>query len=252
MSKSSSNARGTPLVVTRIDPASVRRRRGIVLLLWLVSLALMYVACRLWLIPGVGPLQSQLRELRLAHQQLLEQQGAMQEQLSVQTSAREVAERALEDLRQALTQRQDEVASLRADVSFYQRLIESGAQQAGLWVHQFRLRRDGDSGNMYRYRLTLAQNLKRGRNAEGSVEIKLTGSSDGKLVKLDLAELTGAEAAPDTAYAFKYFQQLEGTILLPTAFEPSAIEIAMRPKDGASTVRREFTWAEANQEDDES
>lgn len=252
MTRSSSIDRGRPLVVTRVDPSLARRRRGLLLLAWIISLVLMYFACRLWLIPGVGPLQSQLRELRLAHQQLLEEQSQLQEQLSVQTSAREVAERALEDLRQALTQRQDEVASLRADVSFYQRLIESGAQQAGLWVHQFRLRSDGESGNMYRYRLTLAQNLKRGRNAEGSVEIKFTGSRDGKLVKLDLAELTGAEATPDTDYAFKYFQQLEGTILLPTAFEPSAIEIAMRPKDGASTVRREFTWAEANQEDDES
>ena len=105
---------------------------------------------------------------------------------------------------------------------------------------------------MYRYRLTLAQNLKRGRNAEGSVELWVTGSRNGELVKLDLAELTGTSATPITSYAFKYFQQLEGTILLPAAFEPSAIEIAMRPKDGGSTVRREFTWAEANQKDENS
>jgi len=240
------------MVVTRVDPRQVIRKRAVYGALWLLSLGLLYVACRFWLIPGSGPMRPQPGDLGRAYAALQDKHAISQSQLSEQTRAREVAEQALEDLRQVLTQRQDEVASLRADVSFYQRLIEGGAQQAGMWIHEFKLTRDGSSGNMYRYRLTLAQNLKRGRSAEGRIELAVTGSLNGSLEKLDLAALTGTDAAPVTEYSFKYFQQLEGTILLPEAFEPSAIELAMRPKDGASSVRREFTWTEANQKDENS
>lgn len=252
MTKTTIGRNQPPLVVTRVDPKQARRKRLLWLAAWLLSLALMYAVCRIWLIPGAGPTSADLVDLRETHELLKNEFSLSQDEVSNQKRAREVAEQALEDLRLVLTQRQDEVASLRADVSFYQRLIEGGAQQAGQWIHQFRLVRDGDSGNMYRYRLTLAQNLKRGRSAEGTIQLAVTGSRNGALEKLDLDALTGADATPTTEYSFKYFQQLEGTILLPEAFEPSAIELAMRPKDGASTVRREFTWAEANQKDEDS
>ncbi len=252
MSKLTARRKQPPLVVTRVDPGLARRKRAVLLVVWLLSLALLYVACRTWLTPGIGTMQTELDNLRQTHGLLETELSISRDQVSNQKRAREMAEQALEDLRQVLTQRQDEVASLRADVSFYQRLIEGGAQQAGQWIHQFKLSRDGDSGNMYRYRLTLAQNLKRGRSAEGRIELAVTGSRNGALEKLDLGALTGADATPVTEYSFKYFQQLEGTILLPDAFEPSAIELAMRPKDGASTVRREFTWTEANQKDEDS
>jgi hypothetical protein len=243
------------LQVTRVDPTRHRRARLLLAAVWIVSLVLVYGVVRYLVVPEVGPLERALSAARKNETALQAELDLARDGMSREARAREIAEMALEDMRQALGQRQDEVAALRADVSFYQRLIEGGAQQPGLWVHELKLQRDGDTaglGGMYRYRLTLAQNLKRGKNAEGEVEMAITGSRGGKLVRLGLDQLTSDTANPDMQYAFKYFQQLEGTILLPEDFEPSAIQISMKPRAGGSAVRREFAWADANNKEENS
>ncbi|MCB1635292.1 MAG: hypothetical protein KDI37_12695 [Xanthomonadales bacterium] len=243
------------LKVTWVDPSRQRRSRWLLGGLWLLSLIVMYVAVRYLLVPEIAPLERSLATTQDSEHSLRLALETAQTELSRERRAREVAELALEDMQQSLGQRQDEVAALRADVSFYQRLIEGGAQQPGLWIHDLRMQRDGNGagqGGMYRYRLTLAQNLKRGKSAEGEVELAVTGSRGGQLERLDLAKLTSDTASPDMQYAFKYFQQLEGTILLPENFEPSAIQITMKPKSGGSSIRREFAWADANHKEENS
>lgn len=239
----------------RVDPARHRRARLLVAGLWLLSLILTYLVVRCLVVPEVGPLERSLASARKNESALQSALDEAEDALARESRAREVVERALEDLQQSLAQRQDEVASLRADVGFYQRLIEGGAQQPGLWIHELKLQRDGNGsgyGGMYRYRLTLAQNLKRGKSAEGEVELSITGSRGGQLERLGIDELTGDTANPDMQYAFKYFQQLEGTILLPADFEPSAVHISMKPRAGGSAVRREFSWADANHKEENS
>lgn len=243
------------LQVTWVDPARRRRARWVVGVVWLLSLVLLYGVVRYLVVPEIGPLEKALAISRNEAEALREELELAKDTLSREQRAREVAELALDDMQQSLTQRQDEVAALRADVGFYQRLIEGGAQQPGLWIHELRMQRDGagqGQGGMYRYRLTLAQNLKRGKSAEGEVELSVTGSRGGQLERLDLSQLTGDTVSPDMQYAFKYFQQLEGTILLPADFEPSAIQISMKPKSGGSTIRREFSWADANHKEENS
>lgn len=243
------------LQVTWVDPTRRRRARWVVGVAWLLSLILLYGVVRYLVVPEIGPLEKALATSRSDAEALREELELAKDTLSREQRAREVAELALEDMQQSLAQRQDEVAALRADVGFYQRLIEGGAQQPGLWIHELRMQRDGagqGQGGMYRYRLTLAQNLKRGKSAEGEVELSVTGSRGGQLERLDLSQLTGDTVSPDMQYAFKYFQQLEGTILLPADFEPSAIQISMKPKSGGSTIRREFSWADANHKEENS
>jgi hypothetical protein len=243
------------LQVTRVDPARHRRARLLLASVWLFSLVLTWAVVRYLVVPEVGPLERSLASARKNESALQTALDEAEDALAREARAREIVERALEDLQQALGQRQDEVAALRADVSFYQRLIEGGAQQPGLWIHELKLQRDGNgsgTAGMYRYRLTLAQNLKRGKSAEGEVELSITGSRGGQLERLGIDQLTGDTASPDMQYAFKYFQQLEGTILLPVDFEPSAVHISMKPRAGGSAVRREFSWADANNKEESS
>ena len=45
-------------------------------------------------------------------------------------------------------------------------------------------------------------------------------------------------------YLFKYFQQVEGDILLPPGLKPVRVTVRVAPERG-SAVEQSFTWAEA-------
>ena len=45
-------------------------------------------------------------------------------------------------------------------------------------------------------------------------------------------------------YSFKYFQQVEGDVLLPPGLQPVRVIVRLQPQSGAA-VEQSFTWADA-------
>ena len=130
----------------------------------------------------------------------------------------------------------------RADVAFYERFVGSTAQRHGLTVHELQLQ--AQQGPAWHFTATLTQNLNRGAVNSGRLTLALEGSRDGKLQRLDWAQLRQQPQAPGVDYSFKYFQQLEGDILLPEGLQPIRVIVRLQPARGA-VVEQSFTWAEA-------
>jgi hypothetical protein len=63
----------------------------------------------------------------------------------------------------------------------------------------------------------------------------------GKLATLDWAGLAGAGGKAGLPFAFKFFQQLQGTLVLPADFVPNRITVTLHPHAG-DDVSRTLDW----------
>jgi hypothetical protein len=180
-----------------------------------------------------------------ARAQLRTQQGRIAElEQRVATLARsdQISRDANQDLQGTLAERDEEIAGLRSDVAFYQRFVGSTAQRRGLNVHELHMQRQ--AGQAWHFTATLTQNLNRGAVNSGGLTLSLEGSRNGRMLKLYWPQLRQQPAPAPLAYSFKYFQQVEGDVLLPAGLQPVRVVVRLQPQGGAA-VEQSFTWSEA-------
>lgn len=176
--------------------------------------------------------------------------AALEQQVANLTRSDQVSREANSALQRTLAERDEQIAGLRADVAFYERFVGATAQRRGLSVHELRLEPQptppaaGPTPQAWHFTATLTQNLSRGAISQGELTLSLEGSRDGRLQQLDWNALRQQPDAPAIAYSFKYFQQVEGDILLPPGLQPVRLVVRLVPR-GGKAVERAFTWGEA-------
>lgn len=173
---------------------------------------------------------------------------ALAQQVATLTRSEQVAAIAAEDLRKTLAEREEEISALRADLAFYSRLVGSGEQRTGIAVHSVHLQ-PIDGARAYNVDITLTQNAKRGDQNEGRVQLAVEGVLDGTLVVLNWDDLGDPQHAEGLRYAFKYFQQLHASVMLPENFTPNRLRVSVQPEGGAE-VTRGIPWDEALKAED--
>jgi multidrug efflux pump subunit AcrA (membrane-fusion protein) len=142
-------------------------------------------------------------------------------------------------LREQETQRQAELDTLQAELDFYRRLAGTGGAQTGLDVYRAELLATG-SERVFQYALTLTQNIRRASIISGRARIDVEGTLDDRPVTLHWSQIGGDE--PEPAFRFKYFQQLEGYLALPDAFQPIRMVITLEAKGSRDPVQRSYDW----------
>lgn len=211
---------------------------GVLLAGWAISLAVAWE----WSSRAAAPeLADTRREVEALASTLTEQTRELDElRQRVATLGRsdEISRAANRQLEQTLAEREEEIAQLRADVAFYERLVGATGQRRGLAVHSVRM--EPESGGAWHYTVTLTQNLNRGKISKGSVTLQVDGVRAGKLESVRWPELTQREGAPAQDFSFRYFQQLEGSVMLPAGFTPHRVRAFVRA-DG-KTIEQAFPW----------
>lgn len=149
------------------------------------------------------------------------------------------------DLQGTLAARDEEIAGLRADVAFYERLVGATAQRRGLSVHGLRMQ--PQQGGAWHFTSTLTQNLNRGAISSGRLQLAIEGMQEGRLRRLDWGDLRQQPGAPGLEYSFRYFQQVEGDVVLPGGFAPVRVTARLLPRSGAP-VEQSFTWGEVTRD----
>ncbi|WP_298577215.1 DUF6776 family protein [uncultured Luteimonas sp.] len=166
---------------------------------------------------------------------------ALAQQVATLSRSDQISREANRDLQGTLAERDEEISALRADVAFYERFVGSTAQRRGLTVHELAL--SPRSGQAWHYTATLTQNLNRGAVSSGRLSLALEGTRDGRLEQLDWAALRQDPDAAGVEYSFKYFQQVEGEIMLPPDFAPLRIRVRLAPASGPA-VEQTLPWDE--------
>ena len=210
-------------------------------------LALVFGAWGLWRVisPASDDLKSQLAQSESDAERLREQNDALEQRVATLSRSDQISRDANRDVQRTLSERDEEIAGLRADVAFYERLVGATAQRRGLSVHAIRFEPQGDTA--WHFTTTLTQNLNRGAVSSGGLQLQIEGTREGKREVLAWSLLRQDQAATGLPYSFKYFQQVEGDIFLPDNFEPVRVQVQLKPRSGPS-VEESFTWAESTRE----
>jgi hypothetical protein len=169
--------------------------------------------------------------------------GTLKQQLANAQRDQQVTDIATRSLRATLTEREEEIAGLRADLEFYSRLVGGDAQREGLKVHDIHLQPlPGSLG--WNLSLSLTQNAKRDADIGGTVTVSVEGVRAGKVVQLDWPALGDTTQEDGLPFHFKYFQALHATFVLPADFRPTRLQVHVAPK-GEAPVERSIAWADA-------
>ena len=206
--------------------------------LWLASLV---VAWR-WAEARAAPtLAEATARLRHAEGQSADQQSRLR-QLSQRETTLAVSDKisrdANGDLQGTLAERDEEISALRADVAFYERLVGPTQQRKGLNV--FSSEFAPGVGAAWHYQIVLTQNLNRGAISQGRMRFIVEGVRGGKLATVDWAELNQRPGMQGQGFSFRYFQNLEGQVMLPRDFTPQRVRVLLDGEDVA--VEQAFDW----------
>jgi cell division protein FtsB len=217
---------------------------GVLVMGLLFLAALAFGGWGLWQVfsPVSGDPRAQIATLRRETGNLQDEAEQLRQRVATLTRSDQISRDANRDLQGALADRDEEIAGLRADVAFYERLVGATAQRRGLTVHALKMQQQ--NGSAWHFTSTLTQNLNRGAISEGVLTLSVEATRGGKLQKLAWTDLRQQSAAPGVVYSFKYFQQVEGDVFLPADVTPAKVTVRLQPRSGAP-IEQSFTWAEA-------
>ena len=167
--------------------------------------------------------------------------AALEQQVATLSRSDQISRDANRDLQRTLAERDEEIAGLRADLAFYERFVAGTAPRHGLGVQALQLRNEG--GRAWHFTATLTQTATRDALNQGQLTLSVEGTRGGRMQRLDWATLRQQANAPGVAYAFKYFQQVEGDVLLPPGLQPIRVTAHLQPRSGEG-VDQSFAWRE--------
>lgn len=206
--------------------------------LWLtIAVALVFGAGGLWTVVAPRP-EIPASRLRAQAQQI----ETLQQKVTTLSRSDQISRDANRDVQGTLAERDEEIAALRADVAFYERFVGATGQRRGLTVHELQVQPQSDTA--WHVTATLTQNLNRGAVSSGRATVSVEGMQAGKLRRLAWTDLRQQAGAPGIDYSFKYFQQIECDVVLPTGFMPLRVRVQLGPSGGAP-VEQSFAWADA-------
>lgn len=217
------------------------RFKGLAVLLgglWLL-LALAWV----WLFwRGLHSDAGQLRQQRdaaIAQSEALQNNEArLKQKLANAKRAEFITRSANNQIQEFLAEKDEQIAGLKADMDFYERLVGSGGRRHGLSVHNAEF--TPSAGNVWHYTITLTQNINRGGLTSGQMRFTVDGVSGGKLKSVEWPQLLQKPGAPAQAFSFRYFQQIEGDVMLPPGFIPQRVRVSVSGTFGKQDQR--FDW----------
>lgn len=223
------------------------RRRASWMLAALVLLCLAFGGWGLWrlLSPASDDIRSQLAASEAQRDRQQRELDDLRQQVATLARSDQISRDANRDVQSTLAERDEEIAGLRADVAFYERLVGATGQRRGLSVHAIRMQPQNDTA--WHFTSTLTQNLNRGAVSIGQLSLAIEGTRDGRRQTLDWDALRQGGSAPGLDYSFKYFQQVEGDVFLPEGFTPVRVTVRLKPRSGAA-VEQSFTWADATRD----
>jgi len=221
--------------------ASDRLRRLAVRIGWPASLLALWGFMVWHADPALTALRAEHAELAQAHAEAQAGLEGLKQQVATLSRSEQISRAANVEVQQTLAERDEEISAMRADLEFYERLVGATGQRRGLSVHsaEFQL----EAGGSWRYAITLTQNVNRGGISSGTMRFAVEGVASGVLKTLDWATLRQADKAPGQEYSFRYFQQLEGSVVLPAGFTPQRVLFTL--DGGSGRAEASLPWQAA-------
>ena len=180
---------------------------------------------------GYGAAYLQFVDVKLTnlHQDVsgLRQQNELLQLKLVQSERQlQVEKAAQENLGEDLASLQDESMRLKEDVAFYRNILTERGGAPEVKIHTFKVNK-GARANEYDYHILLMQAGSHDRIVQGDIRLTLNNASGSVPIAVPLGVENGGKPP---AVSFKYYQQLDGKFVLPSAESDSFLELVFVEK----------------------
>ncbi|MGH8190503.1 MAG: DUF6776 family protein [Rhodanobacteraceae bacterium] len=214
------------------------RRRWIHVSLWGLAIV---VAFGLGL--TAGPALHRSGDARAQAHKLAARNAALQDRLQALQQQQQTDSTALAALRTSLAGRDAELQKLKEQQAFYAKLIGIDSHRSGLGVHGIALAPVAGT-RAWNFVVTLVNTTENADAAHGTLTLEVEGVQGGKLATVGWSNLAGPGAKDGVPFAFKFFQQLSGSFMLPKGFVPNRVTVTLHPRRGGE-LSRKLDWKEA-------
>lgn len=188
-------------------------------------------------------------DARAERDRLLMQVDDMEQQLEVlqqdlinSQQASTVDRQALEAVQETIISLRETISQLQEDVLFYKQIMSPENTETGLMIGQLDLESTEEPGR-FRYRLELRQISNNDNIISGYANVYILGIQNKQEISMPLRSLATEEDQLDIKLKFRYFQNIQGELLLPSGFEPLSVQIlAVDEGNNGKTVQKSFAW----------
>jgi len=188
----------------------------------------------------------QNKSLAQQFEQLRQQQGHTQRELAKSSADLAVAHARDQENRKALAELTSQLATAQQELTFFRNVVDPKGSGQGVVIEALEIQ-PLPAANSYLFRMVMVQYGSHDKASPVKVSMVLEGTADAQPRTLDLLELAGIEKKSRTL-PLRYFQVLEGTVVLPAEFQPSRIEVTAQRNAGrrapATRAARSFAWQE--------
>jgi hypothetical protein len=134
------------------------------------------------------------------------------------------------------------VLELKKELSFYKSIVSPEQGSRSLAIQTIQLKQNEEGG--YYFKIMVSQRGQNDQIARGTIEVSIEGVQKGQPLTLQLAEVSKDTKNP-LKFGFKYFQNFEGVMILPEAFQPDLLNVKVIPSAGKiKTVDEQFAWSD--------
>lgn len=180
---------------------------------------------------SLADLASTKEELAVSQERLAVTQRALDrasESLVMQKQSSQVDNQSNQELVNSVKNMQQVQNDLEEELKFYRKIMAPERDQEGLAIDALDVSRT-DKADEFHFRLTLIQAGKQSQFLKGDIILRLSGLLNGKNTEYDFREL-GTFKVKHFEFQFKYFQNIQGFINLPSGFEAKKLTVAAQTK----------------------
>lgn len=187
---------------------------------------------------STGEIKSLRSDLREARNNLT----VLRQDLENARLGNELDGKVLEDVRLQVTDLRTQIADLEEENQFYRNLMAPSENRRGLTFGTVEIGYV-DQTRTYRYKVVLQQLATNHDLLNGTLDFNIVGRQNGELVVLPLSSVSDDVDSNNIKLRFRYFQNVEGTLVLPEGFEPARIDLEARSTTPrTSTVEKRLEW----------
>lgn len=167
---------------------------------------------------------------------------AARNQLEVERKRHELDRRALEMVRSEIAGDKAQIAELEEELRFYRSLMTPGSIEKGVSLRAPELVQNSVS-NKIALRIVVQQKARKHEMVKGKLIVRIIGDLAGQQVSYSLSELAEGVESEAVTLQFRYFQSVEGELLIPQGFEPKQISVtATTTKPQKTELGETYPW----------
>lgn len=216
---------------------------------WLKILLLILVMCGVaWVayqqgsageVSGFAVLQPDAKSKITA---LEKERDQLRRELTMVKQAAEIDRESILTIRDQIKIFQDERLKMEEELAFLRGIVSTTSKKTALKVQNFRLE-PGLETRQFHYKFSVSQVINSGIVAKGKIELSVEGLQGGRTKQLSLSQVS-PENVESIKMRFRFFQNVEGKLLIPEGFEPATINIEVKPAGKKlAPVKETFNWS---------